>query len=419
MQFRSTALPYLIFALLCGSGIFVANLMETGAVELPVLLVWLPYILVVLGVTLSAVFHHSALIYPFCILAGGYYFAQITAPAGPDETALGQVGFAALALLLPLNLLASSFLRPAAMISPASIARYAFLAIQVAFVITLTSSPQWLEIANHLHGRALSEHYDHWTWLTQPALGAVFVSTLIALVRSLMTGKPLHVGICSAIILASIALHFAATGSVVTMFFSASVLILMIALVQDTYRMAFLDELANMAGRRAMMHLFSVLGARYTVAMCDIDHFKKFNDTYGHDVGDQVLKMVAGVLDRVGGGGKAFRYSGEEFTIVFAGRDSAHALPYLEKLRGDVEAASFALRDADRPKMRPENPEKGKKQKMVAVTISIGIADKSNQEGKTGKPDNSGNSHKPMDILKLADKALYRAKKAGRNCVSE
>jgi diguanylate cyclase (GGDEF)-like protein len=59
------------------------------------------------------------------------------------------------------------------------------------------------------------------------------------------------------------------------------------------------------------------LGHRFTIAMLDIDHFKRFNDTYGHAVGDQVLKMVAAKLRQVKGGGRAFRYGGEEFTLVF------------------------------------------------------------------------------------------------------
>ena len=54
--------------------------------------------------------------------------------------------------------------------------------------------------------------------------------------------------------------------------------------------------------------------------MVDIDHFKKFNDRYGHDAGDEVLRMVAGQLGLVGLGGKVFRYGGEEFTVIFVGK---------------------------------------------------------------------------------------------------
>ena len=65
-----------------------------------------------------------------------------------------------------------------------------------------------------------------------------------------------------------------------------------------------------------------MMGRHYTLAMIDVDHFKKFNDTYGHDVGDLVLKMVAHQISQVNGGGKAYRYGGEEFTTVLYRRDS-------------------------------------------------------------------------------------------------
>ena len=89
-----------------------------------------------------------------------------------------------------------------------------------------------------------------------------------------------------------------------------------------------------------------VLAAPYSLAVVDIDHFKNFNDTYGHDTGDQVLRMVASKLGEVTGGGKAFRTGGEEFCILFSGKSVAQALPHLEALRKEVETAIFHLRSA-------------------------------------------------------------------------
>lgn len=82
--------------------------------------------------------------------------------------------------------------------------------------------------------------------------------------------------------------------------------------------MAYQDELTSLPGRRALKEYLLKLGSEYTIAMFDIDHFKKFNDTHGHDVGDQVLRMVASKLATVSGRGKSFRYGGEEFTLVFS-----------------------------------------------------------------------------------------------------
>ena len=88
--------------------------------------------------------------------------------------------------------------------------------------------------------------------------------------------------------------------------------------------------------------------------MCDVDHFKKFNDTYGHDAGDQVLRMVASKLSHVGGGGRTFRYGGEEFLVVFRGRSASEAKPFVESLRCSIADAGFVLRSPDRPARKPK-----------------------------------------------------------------
>jgi diguanylate cyclase (GGDEF)-like protein len=149
------------------------------------------------------------------------------------------------------------------------------------------------------------------------------------------------------------------------------------------------------------------LGRRYAIAMLDIDFFKKFNDRFGHDVGDQVLCMVASHIRRVGGGGKSYRYGGEEFTILFPGKSKEDAIPHLERLRQSIEAAQFGLRGKNRPKKPPQKSKNAKAQpKTVSVTISIGVAE----------PDS--NHPKAASVMKAADLALYRAKKRGRNCIA-
>ena len=92
------------------------------------------------------------------------------------------------------------------------------------------------------------------------------------------------------------------------------------------------------------------LGPRYVLAMGDVDHFKSFNDTHGHDIGDQVLKLVAARLAEVEGGGRAFRYGGEEFTVLFDDATLEQAMPHLEATRASVEAYRMAVRSEARPK---------------------------------------------------------------------
>ncbi|WP_010324294.1 sensor domain-containing diguanylate cyclase [Marinobacterium stanieri] len=186
-----------------------------------------------------------------------------------------------------------------------------------------------------------------------------------------------------------------------------SQLILIGALVHHGYSMAFLDTLTGVPGRRALEHYLQTPGRQYVIAMLDIDHFKQFNDRYGHDTGDQVLRMVASQLNMVQAGGRLFRYGGEEFTVVFRRRSEAEALPALENIREKVASYPLAIRDAKRPK----NNEKGRQKrgkdaqnKVVNVTISIGACE--NQPDET-----------PTQVIKRADQALYMAKEQGRNCV--
>jgi len=193
---------------------------------------------------------------------------------------------------------------------------------------------------------------------------------------------------------------------------SAGSLLLCVALLRDSYNMAYRDELTGLPQRRALNEHLMSLGANFTLAMLDVDHFKKFNDAHGHDVGDQVLQMVASKIARVRGGGKAYRYGGEEFTVVFASRNIADAIHFLEEVRKSIQDYEMVIRDEARPqtaaKQNQSLRERGsfrKTTKKVSVTISIGVACKEIRQ------------EMPEDVLKKADQALYKAKKAGRNRV--
>jgi diguanylate cyclase (GGDEF)-like protein len=191
-----------------------------------------------------------------------------------------------------------------------------------------------------------------------------------------------------------------------TIYAGTAGIILVFAVLEHGYDIAYRDELTGLAGRRAFNNVMEQLGGRYAFAMCDVDHFKRFNDTYGHDAGDQVLRMVAAKLSSVGGGGQAFRYGGEEFLVVFRGRSAAEAEPFAEALRRSIEAVEFVIRAPDRPASKPHNtappnPNAVKTQ----ISISIGIAERSKRHST------------PDLVLDAADAALYRAKQAGRNCL--
>jgi len=169
-------------------------------------------------------------------------------------------------------------------------------------------------------------------------------------------------------------------------------LIIFVVLIRDSYRLAFYDELTALPGRRALVEDMAKLGRKYSLAMIDIDFFKKFNDTYGHDTGDEVLKMVASKLERVTGGGKAYRYGGEEFVLLFPSVDVDTAFIHTDVVREVVAKSGFVVRNKT-------------KNKTIYVNISAGVTQ------------NSPKDKDPFAVMKRADDALYKAKKAGRNRV--
>ncbi|MFB4392362.1 MULTISPECIES: diguanylate cyclase [unclassified Pseudomonas] len=189
---------------------------------------------------------------------------------------------------------------------------------------------------------------------------------------------------------------------------SQVMLMIAAAVSHEAYQMAFRDELTGLPGRRALNERMQRLGRSYVIAMTDVDHFKKFNDTYGHDVGDQVLRLVASRLSKVTGGGRAYRYGGEEFALVFAGKTAEECLPHLEAVREMIANYAIQLRDQN---SRPQDDSTGRQRRAgaagstVSVTISIGVAER------------LADHRNPEEVLKSADEALYGAKSAGRNCV--
>ena len=171
-----------------------------------------------------------------------------------------------------------------------------------------------------------------------------------------------------------LALGFAKFEPVSPLFFATAGLVLGISVIETFHSMAYRDELTQLTARRALKEALLKLGSRYTVAMIDIDYFKKFNDRYGHDVGDQVLQMVASKLVKVGGGGKGFRYGGEEFVLIFSG-SLMDVIPHVERVRKTIESSEFILRGHKRPRKKPEKPETTEEfLEKVSVTVSIGVA---------------------------------------------
>jgi GGDEF domain-containing protein len=282
------------------------------------------------------------------------------------------------------------------------------LASFAALLVTL--APQ--DIARFLSVLIVPASATLWSGLPQPVLLAFLLAVPSTLAMGLIGGGPVDRGIFWHLVAVALALHFGGDAQATGVFFLAAALTLGLSVLETSYAMAYRDDLTDLPARRALMRDLEGMGRSYAAAMVDVDHFKRFNDRYGHDVGDQVLRMVAARLAKAPGGGRAYRYGGEEFTVLFPGKTREEAMPHLARLCKSVEDASFTLRSWRRPKKRPVDPSSwrgagNRTPRRLSVTVSIGVADV------------AGGDPSPDAVLKRADQALYRAKEGGRNRVSK
>lgn len=309
----------------------------------------------------------------------------------------------ALAILLPLDLAALTFLP-----ERGGLNRRGRLIVAVALgeglVLYLLSRPEAAPIATILRHAFVEPRLLGWTATPQLAILAFLAAFAGAAVRYASCPNAAESATLWTLVAAFVAVSVPGAGAVSTIYLVTGGLILAVSLIEMSHAMAYGDELTGLPSRRALTERLETLGDGYAVAMVDVDHFKRFNDRHGHDVGDQLLRMVGSTLSTVGGG-KAFRYGGEEFAVIFPGMSAKEALPHLEALRKRVEASGFVKREARRPRQKPDAPKAGAGAgKRLAVTVSIGVAD-------------SHRAATPAAVLKAADQALYRAKEAGRNRV--
>ena len=362
-----------------------------------------PYFILGIGFLLSWRFHRSRLAFVILVLILADRFLHYFGPGGAAGFGNTKAVFNTIAMLLPLNLALFYLARERGMFNLRGLVKFLFILTQPLTVSFLfRENPA---VFNYLQHRIVDLALLDRLPLPQPVLVVYGAILLTFLLGALLYKKPVLRGFFWSLLAIAAALHAARTGPGATFYFSTAGLIIILAVIETAYAMAYHDELTGLPARRALNATMQSLGRNYTIAMLDIDFFKKFNDTYGHDVGDQVLCMVAAHINRVGGGGKPFRYGGEEFTVVFPGKSKQDVLPHLEALRQAVAGAQFGLRGKKRPINPPKKRIRSRNPKTVSVTISIGAA----EPGR--------NLTKPDEVIKAADQALYKAKKKGRNCV--
>src|SRR6267143_174721 len=350
-----------------------------------------PYIVLLLGTAISAWFNRSRALIMLASLLAAYAGYSLAWDLGPESFAVRAV-LTAFAVLVPFNvLLALAF--PERGVRQYRNYRWLLLGLaEILIVIWIANSGR-----SSLSGTAWRDVLDHWLLRFPPTPIAARIMLVAAFAAALARTwprrglkelrkepRPLDIGIAAALVAFFIGCEWAMAPLAFGAFMSAAGVILLAAVLQESHRLAFRDELTNLPSRRALEERLTGLGPTYAIAMIDVDHFKLFNDTHGHHVGDQ------------------------EFCVLFSERTLDQALPHLEQLRKDIENYKMAVRGGNRPRER----ETGSRlratrapEKTLSVTVSIGAAERDDT------------LIRPALVIRAADEALYRAKRAGRNRV--
>ncbi len=334
---------------------------------------------------------------------------------GQIHTGPGRTAVALAALMIPLNFIVFASMRERGLVIAGVAPRFGLLFLESVIFAVLCRPENSPARPTHPGEAAI----PLWILLSFVAATAVFVR------RFFQTRKPIEPGFAWSVAAVFLWLQFAPAGKAADAYVATAALILGASLIETSYVLAYHDELTGIRGRRAFNESLLSLDQQYAIAIVDIDHFKKFNDTYGHDVGDQVLCMVAKRLSQVGGDGQAFRCGGEEFAIVFRNTSAKEAFEHLDSLRQIIEKSTFQVRGSERraesrsdrqtgtdesdrrkrtrKKTAPPSPQQPLDR--LSVAVSIGVAEPSTRY------------RQPEQVIQAADQALYRAKNKGRNRV--
>lgn len=344
----------------------------------------LSYMILIFAMVITSCFSHSRFFFISLILFLSQLGMGAFIPGHLDKSVTLESMYSVITVLLPLNILFLASLAERGILSPQGKRNFVLIFLQTAFIKLL------LLLGNE-------ELVSKITPSSQLAVIAFIVTGVLLLLRRRRATLHFKITVFSVLLTIAFAHYFSHVLIAIPLFYAAAGFIIIFSVIQDYYFKAYLDELTTLPSRRSLNEDMLKLNGMYVIAMVDIDFFKHFNDTYGHDAGDDVLRLIAGFIGKCNNG-KAFRYGGEEFTILFPGKRLVEVLPDLEELRRKIANTIFLV---------PGEGENGKRlKKPLHITISIGASESTHK------------SINPEEVIKAADKALYRAKDQGRNCVS-
>jgi diguanylate cyclase (GGDEF)-like protein len=388
----------------------------------------LPFLITVLILNLKVtdnVLSKSALIYPLLVIGAGvligllykrmWLMLVILTLALADRALLyfaanaafttegGRLIYQAVSFLLPLNLCLFAFMKRRGDMTWQSIWFLGSIFLQgcgVAFLYQYRS----LGFGAFLEYSSLKWHLLERIPLSQLALFAFGIAFVYYLFLYIRTHGAIERAFCWALISIFYAVALVKIGPLSSIYFSTAGLIFVISVIENIYIEGFQDEVTALPAGKSMLATLSQLDTGYTLAMIEVDNFKRIKDNHGRRVSKQVLRLTGEKLTRVTGGGKPFHYRDELFAVVFPGRFLQDTLPHMEELRQLIKRTGPIPEDTKSPRRKPR---KLKKIEIIAnripVTVSIGVAERSDADTSSAQ------------AIKKAEKALLTAKNEGRD----
>jgi diguanylate cyclase (GGDEF)-like protein len=364
-----------------------------------------PLITLAFGLLFGWLFDRSRIVLAMLMLALADRSLWLFGSGDAATTDVDRIVFQAVAFLLPLNLLALSLITEDSLLTPRSGIRAALVLLQPLLVAGLCrAGPS--EFAAALEFAYVDPTLTAWTPIAQPALLASGTAVALQASRFVVRRNAIESGFVWAVLAVFVALQGTKYGWKPTNFFATAGLILVMTLLEASYKAAYVDEATGMPGRQAFDTALKGLGRRYSVAVIEIDQIKSYNNAHGQIVGGQILRLVAATISGLSVGGRVYHHAGDNFAALFPGKPSGDTLADLERIRKAVETLDLVLRGRDQVRKRRDRRNGANSAlEELPVTISIGVAERNDA------------AIQPDAVIKTAYRALYQAKLEGGNLV--
>lgn len=372
-------------------------------------LIYLPLLCGVASAFLSERLHLRALTL-FCVALTGSYFSLFSPfGAAPISLEIRPDSIYTISFLITALAISTSFIKPQWLSAVPALPQIAVVFTVFSTIPRMMPEHSWLIHAWIYRVNLFLVEWVHWGALLA---GAALATRAFRYERSRREVALLGLGLKCMWVFETLVLYGKhkefATELVGVVPFLCALSFLLYGELYLYWQRIYLDELTGVLNRRALNERLWNLRPHYTIAMIDIDHFKRFNDVFGHEQGDTVLRFVASHFKNPQHG-VMYRYGGEEFCILFENISAPHAARILNKMRDELAKKTFQIRSSKQVRQYTSKKDRRglPKPSKVNITVSIGVAEP------------QADLQTADDVLKSADVALYRAKHLGRNRVVE